>query len=695
MRQTLCLVRCWLVLCASFSFSQSVRVPAVPLITHDPYFSIWSMNDKLTDGPTRHWTGASQPLAGLVRVDGQVFRWMGRSPQSIPAIRQTGLEITATHTTYHFEEHGIRLDVKFLSPLLPNDLDLMSRPISYVTMTVAAADGASHKVQLLFDASPVLAVDTATQPVVWSRSRLRGMNVLRASNFQQPILEKSGDDLRIDWGSVLVAVPDQLGAASTLQPQDVVESTFASGKQLLEDDVDMPRRASEGAVLAASLDLGDVNAGPVSRYILIGYDDLYSIEYMKRWMPAYWRRKGMTIGELLETADREYAAIDRRAREFDDRLLSDLRQVGGDAYAELAILAFRQTIAAHKLVADIDGQPMLFPKENFSNGCISTVDVIYPSSPFFLLFNPDLLKAQLRPLMGYMRTGRWHFPFAPHDLGTYPKANGQVYGAGERAEEDQMPVEESGNMLLMFSALAKIENNADFANQYWPELQQWAGYLRQAGMDPVSQLSTDDFAGHLGHNANLSVKAILGLAGYATLADRTNRKDEAARYHDLARQMAGRWMELAADGDHFRLAFDKPGTWSQKYNLVWDRILDLSIFPSSVARTEVHFYEAHLNQFGLPLDSRKAYTKLDWEVWAATLAENRQDFDVLIAPLKRFINESPSRVPLTDFYSTTDGKQQAFQARSVVGGVYLPLLANHEIWQKWAAPLLPTALTHK
>ncbi len=692
MSQMRWLIRFSLVLYASCSFSQSVRVPAVPLITHDPYFSIWSMNDKLTDGPTRHWTGAPQPLTGLVRVDGQVFRWMGRSPQSSPAIQQTGFEITATRTTYHFEEHGIRLDVNFLSPLLPNDLDLMSRPISYVTMTVATTDGAPHKVQLLFDASPVLAVDRPTQQVVWSRSRLKGMNVLRASNFQQPILEKSGDDLRIDWGSVLLAVPDQPGASSVTQPQDLVESTFASGKDSLEDDVDMPQRASEGAVLAASLDLGDVTAGPVSRYILIGYDDLYSIEYMKRWMPAYWRRKGMTIGELLEIADREYAAIDRRAREFDDRLLSDLRQVGGDAYAELGILAFRQTIAAHKLVVDIDGQSMLFPKENFSNGCISTVDVIYPSSPFFLLFNPELLKAQLRPLMGYMRTGRWRFPFAPHDLGTYPKANGQVYGAGERAEEDQMPVEESGNMLLMFAALAKIENNADFANQYWPELQQWAEYLRQAGMDPVSQLSTDDFAGHLGHNSNLSIKAILGLAGYATLAEQTNRKGEGNKYRDVARQMAGRWVELAGDGDHFRLAFDMPGTWSQKYNLVWDRILDLNIFPPSVARTEVHFYEAHLNQFGLPLDSRKTYTKLDWEVWAATLAENRQDFDVLIAPIKRFINESPSRVPLTDFYSTTDGKQHAFQARSVVGGVYLPLLANHEIWHKWAASR-PTALT--
>ncbi|PYX50301.1 MAG: hypothetical protein DMG76_35045 [Acidobacteria bacterium] len=142
-----------------YSFAQSVRVPAVPLLTHDPYLSVWSMNDKLTDGQTRHWTGTVQPLIGLLRIDGKSFRWMGTWPQSIPSIGQTALEVTSTRTTYRFEEAGIRLEVAFLSPLLPFDLDVMARPISYVTATIIATDRAAHDVQLLFGVSPVLATD--------------------------------------------------------------------------------------------------------------------------------------------------------------------------------------------------------------------------------------------------------------------------------------------------------------------------------------------------------------------------------------------------------------------------------------------------------------------------------------------------------------------------------------------------------
>ena len=132
--------------------AQAVRPPAVPLVTHDPYFSIWSMSDELNAGPTRHWTGKVQRLTGLVRIDGNVFRWMGDAPRSVAALPQTGLTVTPTRTVYQFAGQGVSLQVDFLSPLLPSDPDVMSRPVTYITMTVRSKDATPHSVQLLFAA---------------------------------------------------------------------------------------------------------------------------------------------------------------------------------------------------------------------------------------------------------------------------------------------------------------------------------------------------------------------------------------------------------------------------------------------------------------------------------------------------------------------------------------------------------------
>ncbi len=666
--------------------AKAFRPPSVPLVACDPYFSVWSNADHLNDDVTRHWTGKPQPLSSLIRIDGTTFRLMGDEPKTLPPLPQTALQVLPTRTLYQFEGSGVRVSLTFMTPSLPDDLDVFARPLTYLTWDVSTTDNQPHAAQLMVSVGAALAVNTPDQPVTWARESVGPLTVLRVGSQDQEVLRKKGDDLRIDWGHAYLAA-DGSQALGSAGDASALSAAFATdGKLPSTDDPRQPRPANDASPsLAMAYDLGNVSAQAIRRQAMLAYDDGFSITYFRKALKPYWRRKGADAAGLLATAHAEADALRDRCVAFDRELMDDLARAGGEKYAQLAALAYRQAFAANKLVADGNGQPLMFAKENFSNGCIATVDVFYPMGPLLLLTSPALTRATLQPILAYSASERWAFPFAPHDLGTYPQANGQVYGGGERTEADQMPVEETGNMLLLLAALAKVEGNAEFVTPYWSQLRRWATYLETKGFDPENQLCTDDFSGHLAHNVNLSAKAILALAAFGQLCEARGEAVDGARYRDVARAMAVRWAKEADDGDHYRLAFDRPGTWSQKYNLVWDRLLGLGIFPPEVIAKELASYPPRMDPFGLPLDNRKPYAKLDWTVWTATMVADRAGFETLVNPIHKYLDQTSTRVQMADWYFTQDARQAGFQARSVVGGVFIKLLGDEATWKKYAS----------
>lgn len=796
--------------------AQVTKMPAYPLITHDPYLSIWSFTDKLNESNTKHWTGKEQQLVGLVRVDGKVYNFMGspshpvqwlaptseqqahaskyttikpandwmrpdfndaawlaatlpfgnkeanpstewntkeiwvrrnfdvfdtnveqlllylrndddvevyingekvyecvcatgnynehelpasviknlkrgknvlamhctntggdawldagiatgQAIKNIEAAKQEALFVTATQTKYLFSCSTINLEVDFLSPLVAGNLDMLSRPVSFIRFAVTAKDNGIHEVDVLFAANSAVAGNTGNEIMKATAYQARDLNILKCGTDAQPVLQKKGDDRRIDWGYAYLATPQQKQYDIKLTAmQNIINDYLKNG--FFSSPYTDSSVLDKNVLLATNISLfTGMNDYTNRAVIMFGYDDIYSIQYFNEDKEAWWKKNFKTMEDLLQTSAQQYPDIQSACDAFDKQLYDDATKAGGENYAKLCVMAYRQSLAAHKLVRGIKDE-ILFPqKENFSNGSIFTVDVTYPSAPLTLLYDPDLFKGMLNGIFDYSESGKWNKPFPAHDLGTYPVANGQTY-------PEDMPVEEAGNMIISTAAISKAEGHANYATQHWRALSQWVEFLVKDGLDPANQLCTDDFAGHLARNANLSVKAIVGIGAYAMMASMIGEKQTAKHYDSIARNYVLRWMQLADDGDHYALAFGAKNTWSQKYNLAWDKLLDLNLFPQSVYDKEISYYLAHQHKFGLPLDSRKTYTKSDWILWTSILASSKNNFEALIDPVYAYATQTPTHVPLSDWHETTNGTKVGFQARSVVGGYFIKML---------------------
>ncbi|MDR1923752.1 MAG: DUF4965 domain-containing protein [Planctomycetaceae bacterium] len=678
---------------AEISAPPKLRAPAYPLIAHDPYFSVWSFADKLTDVTTTHWTGKLQPISGTITIDGdKPLRFIGTEPmgterlgtepigaepKSLDAMPQVDVTVFPTRTVYHFATEKVKLMLTFLTPSLPDDIDLLSRPLTFLQFDLVGLDNAPHRVALRLAVDPVIAVNTPEQEVVCETVKVSGLNVLRVGSSEQRVLGKKGDDLRIDWGHFYLATKNNQNVKLHLTPR----SNSDHSQNHSGNSQNQPLAAKNAPLLTAEIEAEIAQNGRFEYGAVLAYDDVKSIRYFGKELLPYWKRNGATITDLLTHGFENGTKIRQRCEQFDKELIDNLTQTGGEKYAQLCSLVYRQTWAANKIAAAPDKRPYMFSKENFSNGCIGTIDVLYPHTPFLLFFSPALLKGSLVPVLNYAESEFWKYDYAPHDIGTYPFATGQVYGMNG-GHGNRMPVEESGNMLIIVAALAKVEGNADFAEHYWELLTRWADYLVREGYDPENQLCSADMFGHLAHVTNLSLKAIIGIAAYARLCEQLGKTEAAQKYRRIAEDYAKKWLKDAQDEGRTRLAFDKAGTWSMKHNLIWDSILETNLFPATLAEQEIAWYKKVQNKYGLPVDSRTDNSLIDWALWSITPTKSKADFDELFNPIYNYVNETPSRVPLSDWFITTNAKRRGFQARSVVGGVYIKMLTNKTVWEK-------------
>ena len=291
------------------------RPPAVPLVTSDPYLSIWSEADHLNDDVTRHWTHREHSLVSLIRIDGQAFRLMGNEPKSTPALQQTSVEVLPTRSIYQFENAQVHVTLTFMTPALPNDLDAFSLPLSYLTWDVKAMDGRPHAVSILETVSSQLVVNNPTRKFTGAAESSGGLLLLKVGTEAQNVLGSSGDDHRINWGYAYLSASAKQAHGAIASAGEVLKAFTATGQLPPSDDARMPRAVKdEQPVLAIAWDLGNVEAAPVSRHATVAYDEIFSIKYFGQNLRPYWRRKGASAITMLKGAERDYQTTDSALR---------------------------------------------------------------------------------------------------------------------------------------------------------------------------------------------------------------------------------------------------------------------------------------------------------------------------------------------------------------------------------------------
>ncbi|KAI9740519.1 MAG: hypothetical protein M1834_005100 [Cirrosporium novae-zelandiae] len=344
------------------------------------------------------------------------------------------------------------------------------------------------------------------------------------------------------------------------------------------------------------------------------------------------------------------------------------------------VLAISPDVACHNVTVD-SSQPLMFQKEISSNGNVNTVDVIYPALPFLVWANPKLLKYLLDPLLQNQESGTYPKGSAVHDLGAhFPNATGHPDG-----DDEAMPVEASGDMILMAYAYYKYSGDEGFLRQHFKKLDQWSQYLVKYSEIPKNQLSTDDFAGSLSNQTNLAIKGIIALEAMSLIAHIAGSSSTTTKtLYDTALSYYNTWKTFVLDpyhdtNTHTPLAYQcsPSASWGLLYNIYPSKLLSLNLIEQHIYDMQCAFYPSVSNLYGIPLDSRSTRTKSDWQMWTAATCDhtNTDTRALIVTRMEKWINETSTDRAFGDLYETVgdggyprDGAR--FIARPVQGGLF-------------------------
>lgn len=565
--------------------------PAESTIFIDPSIKMWSMGQELYNVWVTNWNGQDKQWDGMVRVDGETFTFMGPkydSDLTPDATIQSAVKMWPTRTVYEMNDSKgrIKLRVQFTTPVLQGEWEISVRPITYVTFTVVSADGNNHSVQVYFGLKAHLAViKDCRAEVNWEQFQISNgesaIEVMKVGTVSQNYYDINANN-NFAWGYTYVAVPKDnsvstvIGEVSPIRDQfrneGTITTTGATNKaNLAQDNWD-----SLNVLWNLTLKVDTTE----TKHLAVAYDDIYSIQYFGQQFHPYWRRPAAnaSIETVIQNALDEYNDLMQASEQFDTKLTQDLQLKSGEKYATLAALAYRQTMAATKLVWNDELQiPWVLIKDIINEENINPLDIIVSISPLFLYKDPAYLQLLLLPVLAYANnetgSGAYHY--------TYLRAH-------QYFEQDNMPMEDFGNLFIVLAATTKQLGRAStelWYPKYWPVLQNWANYLVMNLSKHGNQLGNSAL-----NDVNQSLKGIIGLGAFAQLCSAVGKGHDRSYYNDLAELFAKQWFRLIGEDDHYKLAYDQNNIRSFKYNLLYDKLLGIGLFPIETTVKEVTYH---------------------------------------------------------------------------------------------------------
>ncbi|RDW86339.1 putative glutaminase [Aspergillus mulundensis] len=627
---------------ATVGAASSLTPPVLPLIVRNPYLSTWLGNAR--DVPWSTWpmfyTGQELGLGLLAQIPSTdtVYPLLGKPHESLPESisfeypTYLGANYDASTTnltysiTYNTASAPLNITVSFLSPITPTSTLRQSIPASYLTVYVES----EATVNIYLDINGHWVSHDPASKITWQfeteRASLETPPTLQRWTLQkenQLLLSEQRD--RAEWGAVHLTGPAdvqyQSGAASS------VRRTFAARGSLTNVNDDGFRSIGDREpVFAFSKSFvpsrkSGITTDSVTFTIALIQDPVvqYASARGLTLMRPLWKSWFDSTESLLSFHYYDFANAASLASNYSTQLAEDAYQSGAQDYVDIVALSARQVMGATTFSGTPE-DPILFLKEISSNGNFQTIDVIFPSFPFFLYTNPRWLAYLLEPLIEHMLSGQYPNKYAMHDLGThFPNATGHPDG-----RDEYMPVEECGNILIMGLAIVNsmLYDNDSAASSIWStqgeamtvndgvfplsefqtlsgiELQdgkwggaatgrsqaeawiqrsyrlwkQWTEYLIEYSLEPERQLSTDDFAGWLALQTNLALKGIIGINAMSKLAEIGGYSEDVAYYKNISDTYITKWEELgmSRDNTHAKLSYNWYGSWTTIYNLYAD-----------------------------------------------------------------------------------------------------------------------------